>query len=115
MGVDYTFGAQAAEIRIEKKSGKIIVDHFASSFDMGRVINPLQLRGNVNGGVLMAIGATLSEELIYDENGIQQNPHFFKYKLPTIKDMPAKYHHRISGESRCSRPLSAPAVSASIP
>ena len=90
-GVDYTFGAQGVEIRIEKKSGKIFIDHFASSFDMGRVINPLQLRGNVNGGVMMAIGATLSEELVYDENGIQQNPHFFKYRMPTIKDMPAKY------------------------
>ncbi|MFO8193060.1 MAG: xanthine dehydrogenase family protein molybdopterin-binding subunit [Bacillota bacterium] len=90
MGVDYTFGAQGAEIRIEKATGKIIVDHFASSFDMGRVINPKQLRSNVLGGVLMAVGATLSEELRYDENGHQGNPHFFKYRIPTLKDIPAK-------------------------
>lgn len=90
LGVEYTFGAQGAEIRIEKKTGKIIVDHFASSFDVGRVINPLQLRGNVLGGVLTAIGATLYEELIYDQHGHQINPQFFKYRLPTIKNIPQK-------------------------
>ncbi len=90
MGVDYTFGAQGASIRIEKKSGKIIVDHFVSSFDVGRVINPMQLRGNVLGGVLIALGSTLSEELVYDQEGHQVNPHFFKYRLPTIKDIPRK-------------------------
>ncbi len=90
MGVDYTFGAQGAEIRIEKKSGKIIIDHFASSFDVGRVINPLQIRGNVLGGVLMALGATLYEELIYDQQGHQINPQFFRYHLPTIKNIPGK-------------------------
>ncbi len=90
MGVDYTFGAQGVELRIEKATGKIIIDHFASSFDMGRVINPKQLRSNVLGGVLMAVGATLSEELRYDENGHQINPHFGKYRLPMLKDIPDK-------------------------
>ncbi|HBI27616.1 MAG TPA: nicotinate dehydrogenase medium molybdopterin subunit, partial [Peptococcaceae bacterium] len=64
LGVEYTFGAQGAQIRVEKKTGKVIVDHFASSFDIGRVINPLQARGTVLGGVLMGIGAALHEELI---------------------------------------------------
>ena len=63
MGVSYTFGVQAAEIRIEKKTGKILVDHFASAFDVGQVINPKQIRGSVMGGVLMAIGAALYEKL----------------------------------------------------
>jgi carbon-monoxide dehydrogenase large subunit len=55
---------------------------------MGKVINPKQYRGQILGGVLMAIGATLSEELIFDEKGVIENPHYFKYKLPTIKDIP---------------------------
>ncbi len=88
LGVQYTFGAQACEIKIEKKTGKIFIDHFASCFDMGKVINPKQYRGQILGGVLMAIGATLSEELIFDEKGVIENPHYFKYKLPTIKDIP---------------------------
>ena len=46
-GVSYTFGVQAAEIRIEKKTGKIFVDKFTSVFDVGQVINPKQIRGSV--------------------------------------------------------------------
>jgi carbon-monoxide dehydrogenase large subunit len=88
LGVEYTFGATAADIRIEKKSGKIFVDHFASSFDVGQVINPLQARGTVLGGVLMAIGATLWEKVEIDENGIITNPHYFKYHMPTYKEAP---------------------------
>jgi CO/xanthine dehydrogenase Mo-binding subunit len=90
LGVEYTFGGQGAEIRVEKKTGKVIVDHFASSFDIGKVINPMQARGNVVGGVLMGIGAALHEELIYDEHGHQKNPHYFKYRLPKMKDIPQK-------------------------
>lgn len=88
LGVEYTFGATAADIRIEKKSGKIFVDHFASSFDVGKVINPLQARGTVLGGVLMAVGATLWEKVEIDENGVITNPHYFKYHMPTYKEAP---------------------------
>jgi CO/xanthine dehydrogenase Mo-binding subunit len=90
MGVSYTFGAQACEIRIEKKTGKIIVDHFASSFDVGQVISPKQIRGVVAGGVVMGLGAALSEELLFDENGVIKNPHYGKYKIPKLADAPGK-------------------------
>jgi carbon-monoxide dehydrogenase large subunit len=86
IGVEYTFGATGAEIRIEKKSGKILVDRFVSTFDVGQVINPLQIRGSVLGGVTMAIGAALYEELNFDEQGRITNPQLFKYHIPTYKD-----------------------------
>jgi carbon-monoxide dehydrogenase large subunit len=88
LGVTYTFGAQAAEIRIEKKTGKIYVDHFASVFDVGQVVNPLQIRGSVLGGVTMAIGAALYEEVKFDEEGRILNPHYFQYHIPTYKEAP---------------------------
>jgi CO/xanthine dehydrogenase Mo-binding subunit len=88
MGVSYTFGAQAAEIRIEKKTGKIIVDRYISTFDVGQVVNPLQIRGSVLGGATMSIGAALYEEIQYDEQGRILNPHYFKYHLPTFKEVP---------------------------
>ncbi|MBU4483807.1 xanthine dehydrogenase family protein molybdopterin-binding subunit [bacterium] len=88
LGVTYTFGAQGCEIRIEKKTGKIFIDHFASCFDVGRVINPLQIRGQVAGGVMMAIGATLHEEVRFDKDGKAQNPRFATYRFPNIKDAP---------------------------
>ena len=90
MGITYTFGAQACEIRIEKKTGKVIVDHFASSFDVGRVINPVQIRGQVAGGVMMGLGASLHEELKFDAEGKALNPMFRRYRFPTLKDAPAR-------------------------
>jgi carbon-monoxide dehydrogenase large subunit len=89
-GVSYTFGAQACELRIEKSSGKITIDHFASSFDVGKVINPRQIRGQVAGGVLMAIGATLYEKLEFDADGRILNPHFGKYHLPKASEAPGR-------------------------
>ncbi len=88
LGVEYTFGAQAAEIKIEKKSGKIFVDHFTSTFDVGKVINPLQIRGSVLGGVMMSIGAALYEKVEFDKDGKILNPQLFKYHLPTYKEAP---------------------------
>ncbi len=88
LGVEYTFGAQAAEIKIEKKTGKIFVDHFTSTFDVGKVINPLQIRGSVLGGVMMSIGAALYEKVEFDKDGKILNPQLFKYHLPTYKEAP---------------------------
>jgi CO/xanthine dehydrogenase Mo-binding subunit len=88
MGVTYTFGAQAADIRVEKKTGKVVVDRYVSVFDVGQVVNPLQIRGSVLGGTTMSIGAALYEELIFDEKGRITNPQFFKYHIPTYKEVP---------------------------
>lgn len=91
LGVSYTFGAQGCEIRIDKKTGEVIIDNFASAFDIGKVINPLQLRGQIVGGVMIGIGGTLYEELKFDKDGRLINPHFSSYRFPTIKEMPKKY------------------------
>ena len=90
IGVDYTMGSQAVELRIEKKTGKIIIDHYYSVFDVGQVINPLQIRGSVLGGAMMSIGAALYEEVVFDKDGKITNPHYFKYHLPTFKEAPAQ-------------------------
>ena len=89
-GVTYTFGAQACELRIDRESGEVIIDHFASTFDVGRVINPMQIRGVVVGGVVMGIGAALKEKLRFDADGICENPRYSRYSLPRLEDMPGK-------------------------
>ena len=90
MGVSYTFGAQGCDIRIEKKTGTVFVDHFASSFDVGRVINPMIIRGVVAGGVVMGIGAALYEKLEFDEKGKMKNPRFNQYHIPRFNEAPGK-------------------------
>ena len=88
LGVDYTFGAQACEVKISKKTGKIHVTHFASSFDVGTVINPRQIRGQIAGGVMMGIGASLYEAVRFDKDGHIVNPHYGRYRFPSMKEAP---------------------------
>jgi CO/xanthine dehydrogenase Mo-binding subunit len=64
------------------------VDQIVSTFDVGQVINPLQIRGSVLGGVTMAMGAALYEELKFDAEGRITNPQFFQYHIPTLKEAP---------------------------
>jgi carbon-monoxide dehydrogenase large subunit len=86
----WTFGCQAAEIRVEKATGRVEVLHFASAFDPGKVINPVTCRGQVVGAVVQGMGATLMEKLEFKEDGTIRNANFGPYKLPRIKDAPKK-------------------------
>jgi CO/xanthine dehydrogenase Mo-binding subunit len=86
----WTFGCQAAEIRIEKATGKVEVLHFVSAFDPGKVINPVTCRGQVVGGVVQGMGATLMEKVEFKEDGTIRNANFGPYRLPRIKDVPKK-------------------------
>jgi carbon-monoxide dehydrogenase large subunit len=86
----WTFGCQAAEIRIDKSSGKLEVLHYASAFDIGKVINPKTCRGQIVGGVVQGLGATLMEKIEFTEKGTVKNANFNAYKIPTIDDMPKK-------------------------
>ena len=63
---------------------------FASSFDVGTVINPQMIRGQIAGGVMIGLGASLHEELKFDADGKMLNPSFGKYRFPNIKDAPGK-------------------------
>jgi aerobic carbon-monoxide dehydrogenase large subunit len=56
--------------------------------DCGRVINPLILDGQVQGGVAQGIGNAWFEELVYDENGQLMNGTFMDFLLPTALDVP---------------------------
>jgi CO/xanthine dehydrogenase Mo-binding subunit len=86
----WTFGCQAAEIRVERSSGRVEVLHFASAFDPGRVVNPVTCRGQVAGGVVQGLGAALMEKVEFDKQGRIRNANFGPYAVPRISDMPAR-------------------------
>jgi CO/xanthine dehydrogenase Mo-binding subunit len=56
--------------------------------DAGTVINPLQCRGQIEGGVAQALGAALYEELLLGEDGAVSNASFRGYHVPTMADLP---------------------------
>ena len=59
-----TFGVQIAEIAVNVETGEVRVDKVVAIHDVGRVINPLGARSQVEGGIIQGIGHTLSEERI---------------------------------------------------
>ena len=57
-----TFGVQVAEVAVDVETGEVRVERVAAIHDVGRIINPLNARSQVEGGIVQAIGHTLSEE-----------------------------------------------------
>jgi CO/xanthine dehydrogenase Mo-binding subunit len=89
-GGTWTFGCQGCELRVDKKTGEVLIDKFVSSFDVGRVISPQMLRGQIVGGVVMGIGQTLKEKIEFTKDGKAANATWAKYKMPRIQDIPLK-------------------------
>src|SRR5205823_11644073 len=61
-----TFGVQVAEVAVDTETGEVRVDKIVAIHDVGRVINKLGASSQVEGGIIQAVGHTLSEERISD-------------------------------------------------
>ncbi|HVD12085.1 MAG TPA: xanthine dehydrogenase family protein molybdopterin-binding subunit [Gaiellaceae bacterium] len=84
-----TFGIQVAEVAVDVETGEVRVDRIAAIHDVGRVINPLGARSQVEGGIIQGVGHTLSEERLVDPaTGRVLTQTLDAYKVPTIADVP---------------------------
>lgn len=83
--IAYNYGTHRMDIRIDRFTGVVeVLGHYASH-DVGRVINPLGLEGQVEGAALIGFGLAHMEKIEY-KDGIVQNPNFADYAIPSIKD-----------------------------
>ena len=81
--------AQFVEIEVDTRTGDIKVNRMLMVVDCGRVINPLTAAGQVEGGMTQALGFSLTEEMLFDQNGQPLNANLKKYHIPRAKEMPA--------------------------
>ena len=86
--IPYSYGAHATHITVDPETYKIEVLDYVVVEDVGRVINPLLVKGQVIGAAAQGIGATILEDLAYDSNGQPLATTFMDYLLPTSTDMP---------------------------
>lgn len=84
----HTFGGTAVEVEINLLTGEVEVLKAVQVLDLGRVINPLLVKQQVNGGLLMGLSIGLYEQIKFDERGWVINPNFTNYYLVRIKDIP---------------------------
>ncbi|MCX6056033.1 MAG: xanthine dehydrogenase family protein molybdopterin-binding subunit [Chloroflexi bacterium] len=85
--VMFVFAGQIARVEVDPELGTVEVTHFASIHDVGKVINPIGVEGQIEGGVAMGLGYSLLEDLLIKPNG-EWVSSFSQYLLPTTLDMP---------------------------
>jgi carbon-monoxide dehydrogenase large subunit len=83
----WKYAAQAVEVEIDEETGMIKAKRIASAHDVGTALNPMSVRGQITGGVVMGLGYALHERLQF-EDGRVINPSFMDYKLPSAEQIP---------------------------
>ena len=83
----FGYGVQAAQVAVDERTGKVQVLRIVAACDAGRAINPQALLGQIEGGLLMGLGAALTEEYRV-QDGIPQTLRWADYKVPLIGQMP---------------------------
>ena len=84
---DFTFGAHAAYVEVDTRTGQVRPLRYVAAHDVGRAINPLSVRGQIQGAVVQGIGYALTERVVYDE-GVNLTGAFYQYAIPTAADCP---------------------------
>ena len=88
LAASWTFGCQAAEVEVDLETGQVTVLRLISAQDAGRIVNPDAARGQVEGAMIMALGAALMEKLHFDPDGRIQNHNLVDYRIITTTDTP---------------------------
>ena len=83
----FSFAAQAAQVEVNTRTGEVRVLHILTANDVGKVINPLGLQGQIEGGIMMGIGNALTEEFIVEEGRVFTD-RLARYRMPNITFTP---------------------------
>ncbi|MFI1783445.1 molybdopterin-dependent oxidoreductase [Streptomyces rubiginosohelvolus] len=106
------FNAQWFRLAVDPGTGEIRILRSVHAADAGKVMNPMQCRGQVEGGVAQALGATLFENVRVDERGEVTTAAFRRYRLPQYADVPRTEVHFME-TSDAIGPLGAKSMSES--
>jgi CO/xanthine dehydrogenase Mo-binding subunit len=84
----FEFNCTAVEVEVDKATGDVTIAHYVTVSDVGKAINPLQVKMQDEGSVVMALGHTMMEHFIYDGKGRIRNLGAIDYRIPTSMDLP---------------------------
>jgi len=86
----YEFNCTAVEVEVDRETGDISIPRYVTVSDVGKALNPLQVRGQDEGAAVMGLGHTLMEHYIWDDHGRIRNLGAIDYRIPTSMDLPAE-------------------------
>ena len=95
----YPYGTHLAAVEIDRETGEVRVLRYAIAYDVGRVVNPVVVEGQIIGGLAQGLGGALLEDLAYDPGGQLLTTTFMDYLLPTASEMPARLDVRVLEEA----------------
>ncbi|PYS50995.1 MAG: carbon monoxide dehydrogenase [Acidobacteria bacterium] len=84
----FPFGTHIAIVEIDRETGEIKFQRYVAVDDCGKVINPMLVDGQVQGGIVQAIGQALYEEVVYDEQGQLVTGTLMDYAVPKAAMLP---------------------------
>jgi carbon-monoxide dehydrogenase large subunit len=85
----YPFGAHIAVVEVDAETGKVDLKRFIAVDDVGNVINPMIVDGQIHGGVAQGVGQALFEGALYDESGQLTSGSYMDYTMPRADDLPS--------------------------
>ncbi len=105
-----SFAAQGVEVEVDTDTGIVRVLKIVTAVDAGQLINPLIAESQVQGNVAYALGAGVSEELLYDQKGQLLSTNLSDYRIYNAPDMPEMQTYLIETKN-ASGPFGAKSVS----
>ena len=89
--MDFSFphGTHLAAMEVDTETGAATLRKYVCVDDVGNVVNPLIVEGQVHGGLAQGIAQALFEEAVYDENGTLVSGSFVDYLVPSAADLPS--------------------------
>jgi CO/xanthine dehydrogenase Mo-binding subunit len=84
----YEFNCTAVEVEVDRDTGDVVIDRHVTVSDVGKALNPSQVRGQDEGAAIMGLGHTLMEHYIFDDAGRIRNLGAIDYRIPTSMDLP---------------------------
>ncbi|GAA0723745.1 xanthine dehydrogenase family protein molybdopterin-binding subunit [Dactylosporangium roseum] len=84
----FPHGTHLCATLVDTRTGQVTIDRYVAVDDVGKVVNPLIVEGQVHGGVAQGIAQALYEEAVYDTSGTLLTGSFVEYTIPSAADLP---------------------------
>ena len=82
------FNVHGVRVAVNRITAEIRILHSVHAADIGRLINPMQCRGQIDGAIAMGIGWALTENMVHGADGAMVNPSLRNYRIPAFADVP---------------------------
>jgi CO/xanthine dehydrogenase Mo-binding subunit len=103
---EHIFQTVIADVEVDKESGQVQVRRLSSFHDVSVVINTLTHQGQIEGGMLQGLGMAICEEMLIEDGGVTTLS-LGDYKVPTVRDLPARETTLVSDATQGPGPFNA--------